>query len=150
MRLVVDTSALAALYIPEPLSQFAREAVEEAEELHFLDLAYYEFANVLRKRAARGEIPQERAGEILQAGLELISLSKIHRAEELIDEAFRLALRHNITVYDAALIAAAGKAGGRILTLDMALLRAVRNTELGGLFLQPPSALGNSDVEAGP
>ncbi|TRM83708.1 PIN domain nuclease, partial [Sulfolobus sp. F3] len=61
MRIVVDTSALVALYIPEKLSKYIREEMEKNEEYHFLDLIYYEFTNVIRKRVARGEISNDKA-----------------------------------------------------------------------------------------
>lgn len=141
MRLVVDTSALAALYIPEQLSGFVRGSIEEGQELHFLDLAYYELANVLRKRVARGELAPAKAEEILKEGFELLSISVVHRAEEVVAEAYGIALRHNITVYDAALIAVAEKIGGRVLTADLALLRAVRDTPLRDLFQWPPISI---------
>ncbi|MFB6490748.1 MAG: type II toxin-antitoxin system VapC family toxin [Thermoproteus sp. AZ2] len=141
MRLVVDTSALAALYIPEQLSGFIRRTIEESRELHFLDLAYYEFANVLRKRVGRGELGPAKAEEILREGLELLSISVVHRAEEVVAEAYNIALSHNITVYDAALIAVAEKIGGKVLTADLALLRAVRGTPLSDLFQWPPISI---------
>lgn len=56
MRIVVDTSALISLFLPEKGSERVRKLLEEHDDLHFLDLIYYEFPNALRKRVARGEI----------------------------------------------------------------------------------------------
>ncbi|AOL15512.1 twitching motility protein PilT [Sulfolobus sp. A20] len=135
MRIVVDTSALVALYIPEKLSKYIREEMEKNEEYHFLDLIYYEFTNVIRKRVARGEISNDKAMEILKNGYELISNSTVHEGKEVIMEAYEMGLKYSITVYDASLIALANKINGKILTTDLKLLNSLKNTQLYSLFL---------------
>ncbi len=135
MRIVVDTSALVALYIPEKLSKYIRDEMEKNEEYHFLDLIFYEFTNVIRKRVARGEISNEKAMEILKNGYELISSSVVHEGKEVIMEAYEMGLKYSITVYDASLIALANKINGKIITTDLKLLNSLRNTQLYSLFL---------------
>ncbi|QKR00290.1 type II toxin-antitoxin system VapC family toxin [Metallosphaera tengchongensis] len=135
MRTVVDTSALVALHIPEKLSEYIRDQIEKSEEYHFLDLIYYEFTNVIRKRVARGEISEREAKEILKNGYELISNSTVHEGKEVIIEAYEMGLKYSITVYDASLVALANKINGKVLTTDLKLLSSLKNTQLYSIFL---------------
>lgn len=41
------------MFLPETGSECVRKLLEEHDDLHFLDLIYYEFTNVLRKRVVR-------------------------------------------------------------------------------------------------
>jgi len=58
--MIIDTSALISLYIPEKLSEFVRRKIDEkintvaSHTFYFIDLIYYEFPNVIRKRVVRG------------------------------------------------------------------------------------------------
>ncbi|MEM1598224.1 MAG: type II toxin-antitoxin system VapC family toxin [Pyrobaculum sp.] len=135
MKLVVDASALGALYFPEPQSDFVAEAVGRCAECHSVDLVYYEFTNVVRKRAALGEIDAETGRRILEEAYQLLSTFVIHRGEDLALDAYGLALDLGITVYDGAYVAAARRSGARLLTTDKKLASALRNRGLGFLIV---------------
>lgn len=134
-RLVVDTSALAALFFPEPLSGYVEKAVEQCGECHAVEYAPYEFANVVRKRVARRELRLDEAEEVLTKAFELLSTFTIHGG--LAREAFQEAVKLDITVYDAALVAVARKVRGKILTTDMKLANSLRARGLGHLVAAP-------------
>ena len=133
---IIDTSALFALYIPEKLSDFARKEMEKIEECYFLDLIFYEFPNVIRKRIVRNELSVDKGEEILERGLSYINLCKVVSGKELTRTTYELSLKYNLTTYDAALISLAEKVNDVILTTDEKLLRGVRNyPEISKYFL---------------
>ncbi|MQL54257.1 type II toxin-antitoxin system VapC family toxin [Acidianus ambivalens] len=135
---IIDTSALLALYVPEKLSNFVREELEKTDECYFLDLIFYEFPNVIRKRIVRNELSDEKGKEILERGLSYINLCKVVEGRELARKTYELSLKYNLTTYDAALIALAEKVNDVILTTDEKLLRGVRNyAEISKYFLLP-------------
>lgn len=125
MRLVVDASAIAALYLPEEGSEQVEKALSQARSLHTLDLAAYEVANVVWKHTRRGLLRQEEAAELVEEALRLLKTLEVHTYAEVLEDALRLALRHGITVYDAAYAALAEKIGGKLLTLDRQLAEKV-------------------------
>ncbi len=121
MRLVVDASAIAALYIPEEGSELVEKALGQARFLHTLDLAAYEVANVVWKHTRRGLLRQDEAAELVEEALRFLKTLEVHTYAEVLKDALRLALKHGITIYDAAYAALAEKIGGRLLTLDRQL-----------------------------
>ncbi|MCY0859918.1 MAG: type II toxin-antitoxin system VapC family toxin [Sulfolobaceae archaeon] len=136
MKIIVDTSALVALYIPEKFSEIVKQKIEEADEYHFLDLTYYEFTNAIRKRVARKEIDENYAMKILNSGIEFLANSTVHEGKDLVKTAYEIGLKYNLTVYDASLIALANRINAPILTTDEKLLNAVKSTSLSSMFIQ--------------
>ncbi|ABP95375.1 MULTISPECIES: type II toxin-antitoxin system VapC family toxin [Metallosphaera] len=130
MRLIVDTSALVSVFLPETGSECVRKLLEEHDDLHFLDLIYYEFTNVLRKRVVRGEISPKDAELVLERGMDLISNFPVHQGREFVGEAYEISLRYSITVYDASLVALANRVDGHVLTLDQKLVTAVKGERM--------------------
>ncbi len=136
MKIIVDTSALVALYIPEKFSEIIKQKIEEADEYHFLDLVYYEFTNTIRKRVARKEIDENYAMKIINSGMEFLTNSIVHEGKDLVKSAYEIGLKYSLTVYDASLIALANRIDAPILTTDEKLLNAVKGTSLSSLFIQ--------------
>ncbi|MDT7875191.1 PIN domain nuclease [Sulfolobus sp. SCGC AB-777_L09] len=135
---IIDTSALFALYVPEKLSDFVRKEIENVEECYFLDLIFYEFPNVIRKRVMRKELNKDEAEEILTRGLSYVNLCNVVSGKELIRSAYEISLKYGLTTYDASLIALAKKVNDVILTVDEKLLRGVMNyTEISKYFVFP-------------
>ncbi|BCS93605.1 Ribonuclease VapC3 [Metallosphaera sp. J1] len=126
MRIVVDTSALVSVFLPESASECVRNLLERYDDLHFLDLIYYEFPNVMRKRVVRGEISAEDGEMVVTKGLNFISNFPVHQGRELAQEAYRLSVKYGITTYDASLVALANTLGGEVLTLDLKLISALK------------------------
>ncbi|AAK42107.1 PIN domain-containing protein [Saccharolobus solfataricus] len=135
---IIDTSALFAIYFPEKMTDFIRREIERVEECYFLDLIFYEFPNVIRKRIVRNELSREKADEILLRALSYIDLCKIVSGKELTWTAYEISLKYSLTTYDASLIALAKKVGDVILTADEKLLRGIRNfPEISKYFIFP-------------
>ncbi|MGC9106425.1 MAG: type II toxin-antitoxin system VapC family toxin [Thermoprotei archaeon] len=136
--MIVDSSAVLSLFFKENFSDFVRRKVEEADEVRALDLAYYEVANAIRKRVARGEIDETDATKVFEKAVELLSSFETVKVEGVIKGAFDLALKLGLTVYDAALIAAAMSLNDLVLTVDVKLLRGVTGTEAETYFVRLP------------
>jgi len=106
MRVVVvlDTSALIRLYLPEgPIPDFLEESVRLASQAELLllipELALAEAAQVLRKKEKAGILTKNEVDIILEAILEL-PLNIIGHFDILTDALF-LARKHDLTVYDS-------------------------------------------------
>lgn len=127
--IVVDTSALLRLYVPDgPLPEGVEEAMElawRAEAVVYVpELALAESAQVLHKKARAGLLSHEESDEILDSILELPLEVVGHR--ELLAEAVIAARRHELTIYDALFVALAADRHGQLITADERLGAAWR------------------------
>lgn len=120
MTLVLDASAIfAALIDPSPLGTWARE-LAVAEHLAATHLLPSEVANVLRRRAAAGQISEDTAtlahADLLAMTIELVPYRVV--AERA------WTLRHNLTANDAWYVAVAELLDAPLATLDHRLARS--------------------------
>ncbi|GMU24917.1 MAG: hypothetical protein AMXMBFR13_49880 [Phycisphaerae bacterium] len=125
-RYVVDADVGVKLVLPEPFSD--RSAVlfdllggDAPNVLCVPDLFYAECANVLWKHARRGRVAIDaatRGAEILR-GLNLTVMG----TAELMRSALDLALKHDISAYDACYFALAEQLGVSLITADKRLVR---------------------------
>lgn len=102
---IVDTSVTVAWYLEEVFSAPARVWQERllGGQIRMLvpSLHYWEFANVLRTRAARGELSPELAAEIFDLHLDApLAVVEPERRQVL-----TTALEFSTTAYDAVFIA---------------------------------------------
>ena len=120
--IIIDSSAIISLYFPEKYSEEVDKFLQKESDVHTLDLAFYEVTNTIRKKVAKKEITITDAENIYKKIKDLFESLKIHRVDEVIDDAFELALRYNITVYDASFVQLAIKYNGKLLTTDERLM----------------------------
>jgi len=120
--IIVDSSAIATLYFKEKYRDVVRKVLDDDADVHTLDLAFYEVANAIRKKVAKKEITIDEAKDAYKKIKDLFESLKIHRVDEVIDEAFELALNYNITAYDASFVQLAIKYNGKLLTTDERLM----------------------------
>lgn len=118
---VIDTSALLRLYLADGLLPAALEPAMAhgstgAATLLVPDLCLLECASVLRKQVLRGTMTSEESMALL-ADLLLLPLRTV-AAVELVCDAFELALRHSLSVYDATYLALALRHGAQLITAD--------------------------------
>lgn len=134
---VVDASILVDALLPGPRQQPALTALEDAEVLAGPEHLPIEVISVLRRIALRDDTAPAlltARHTLAQLDLDLVSLHTIH---ERVWE-----LRHTLTPYDAAYIAAAEHLGGLLLSADSALLdhpdrRCVVHNPRGGPATEP-------------
>lgn len=120
--IVVDASVMVALYLDEPLSKPAREALlhtrRSGDDLHAPDLLLIECANALWKRIGRGELDRESAMAAINQLSQLEDLERHPLDERLVPPALSLAIAHSLTAYDATYAALAVQLGGTVISGD--------------------------------
>ena len=125
---VVDASVGIKLFVAEPLSDeahvlFAHLAVDPPARFHVPDLFYIECTNVLWKYVRRLGLVEEDA---LLYAEQLGQLALRNRpTAELAPEALEIALKYDITAYDAAYVALSAHLGLPLITADERLVRAL-------------------------
>jgi len=123
-KYVLDSSVIAAIFFREKSSEKAASAVENSE-LVTVDLSRAEVANVAWKRVTFfGEDPKI-ITPALKMCLEFIEVNcQVIPTTELVEESFQIAQEERISFYDALFVAASGKLGVPLLTLDKRLKNA--------------------------
>ncbi len=121
--IVVDASALVEYLLQTPDGVRVREIVRQpAADLHVPALCDIEISSALRRGLLTGRLEPLRAQAALEDYLEFPVTRHGHR--HLL---FRiLALRNNVSAYDATYIALAERLGASLLTADGSLGRAAR------------------------
>ena len=110
---VIDASVLIKYVTREEGWMRARRVIEEGAAT--VELALKELANALWKKASRGEVDAEHVEEILSASRSIV---KLIDQGPILEDSLRIAIEHNVTVYDALYIAAALKERTSLATCD--------------------------------
>ncbi|MCL5264494.1 MAG: type II toxin-antitoxin system VapC family toxin [Chloroflexi bacterium] len=128
-KLVVDANVAAKWYVPELDSEAASAILDRGDPLFAPDLIIAEFGNVVWKKVSKGELGQSEAVEIIRA---FISSSPVvlRPATVFLSAAFDIAIRYNVTVYDALYLAVALDESCPLVIADKRLGQALRGTEL--------------------
>ncbi len=133
MSVVVDTSALLRLFIPDgPIPDGMESALREAERgntaLLAPELIIAEAAQVILKKNKLGILTLEEMRELLDC---VISLPiRLIKHKPIIQRSVELALEHKLTVYDALFLALAEGNNSRLITADRLLQRAAKKMRL--------------------
>ena len=129
-RVVVDSSIVIKWFVAEPYSDQARRVLEgyQAAELALLapDLLYAEVGNIIWKKHRFQGLAREDAQEIINS-IQLIDFTLTSSAD-LLTEAYRLAVHHQRTVYDALYLALSVRQRCPLLTADEKLVNALSTT----------------------
>lgn len=128
--LVLDASAALAACIPGEADSAAAERLleaglsEEGPALVTPDLFLVECASALRKAVIRGRLGGAAAADAL--GALATAVGDGIPSSVLVAEALTLALRENVSLYDAMYVALAVRIGAPLVTADRSLARALR------------------------
>ena len=128
-KLVIDASVAIKWYVPELGSQEAAAVLDREEFLIAPDLLAAEFGNVLWKKVRKGELAQAEATEIIAVFTSSGSIA-LRPVSVYLSAAFDLAIRWNLTVYDALYLAVAIEESCPLVTADETLGRGLRGTAL--------------------
>ena len=125
---VVDASVGIKLFLVEPLSDeahalFAHLAVDPPARFHVPDLFYIECTNDLWKYVRRLGLVEEDALLYIEQLGQLALRSR--PTAELAADALDIALKYDITAYDAAYVALSARLGVPLFTADKRLIRAL-------------------------
>lgn len=130
---VVDSSVAIKWFVVEPYSVEAHYILEEyqAGTLTLLapDLLYAEVGNIVWKKHRSQNLATEDAEEVL-AAFRLVTFM-VTSCAALLEEAYRLAMTHQRTVYDAMYLALSLRENCRWVTADERIVNA-----LGAIFPQ--------------
>ena len=126
-NVVTDSSVAIKWFVTEPHSDEAREILDgyKAGEISLLapDLMNAEIGNILWKKHRLQGLGNSDAQEIIDT-FRAIDFTFIPSAV-LLDEAYRLAVRHERTVYDMMYLALSIRESCRLVTADEKLVNAV-------------------------
>ncbi len=128
MEYVIDASVAIKWYLPEEHSIHAARLPLLAVSLHCPDLLFAETGNILWKYVLRSECSYSRAVAILK---EMQALSiKVWDTHKLAREAFDIACCTKRSFYDSLYVALAVKNDSRLVTADLKLYNALKETPL--------------------
>lgn len=112
---VIDASSLAKYVNREPnWTDIENYLIDECITV---DLAVKEVINSIWKRVLRGKLNSDDAYKVFQGFIENLMV-KVVDQEDVLDEAFKISLKHNHTVYDSLYIALAKKMKLELVTSD--------------------------------
>lgn len=121
---VIDTSALIRLYIPDGpipdnLESHISSALRAETTLIIPELALAEFPQVLWKKEQAGYLTTPEVDEIMSAFSDLPL--EIFGHVDILSDALLLARRHTLSVYDSLFLALARKRKAELITADKRL-----------------------------
>ena len=129
-KLVIDASVAVKWFVVEPYSIGARRVLDAYQNgstsFHAPDILNAEFANTIWKKQIFQGLTDADAKDILTAFRKLqIALST---SQSLLDEAYRLAIVHRRTVYDALYLALSLQEDCQLITADEKFVNALAST----------------------
>jgi predicted nucleic acid-binding protein len=123
MKVVLDASAIAKWFLIEKETDYMKrirnEIASKKLEAHVPDLIFIELANVLRYSNLSENDVELGIKAAMQIGLVL------HRFEELIYDAIKIAFKNDITIYDALYVSLSNSLEAPLITYDEILLKKV-------------------------
>jgi predicted nucleic acid-binding protein len=130
MTLVVDASIAAKWFVEEDGREQALQILDLADR-QAPDLIVAEVANVLWKKALRGQVTDAQARAICSALPRYFDT--LHASGALVESAMAIALALRHPLYDCLYVACAMRVAGRLVTADQRLIAALHGTEHASL-----------------
>jgi len=127
MKIVLDASAIAKWFLVENESDYMKrirnKIADKKIEAHVPDLIFIEIANVLRYSNLSANDVELGIKAAMQIGL------VIHRFEELIYDAIKIAFENDLTIYDALYVSLSNRLEAPLITYDEILLKKVNRAK---------------------
>lgn len=120
---VVDASLVVKWFVPEIHSEAAQRWLASSHEYVAPDLLFPEAGNAVWKKARRGELTADDARRLI-ADLERVAVETV-ASRTLLSDAVAVAIKADITVYDATYLALAVRLDTEVVTGDERLARKV-------------------------
>jgi Predicted nucleic acid-binding protein, contains PIN domain len=124
---VIDSSSLVKFFSKEEGWEKVAQTIEEG--VITLDLSIKEVANALWKKILIGEMNEDLAIKILYDLLKSEAIIIVNQDDYLV-EAFKIANRNKITIYDSLFIALAKSKNLELVTSDKKQYEIAKNEEL--------------------
>ena len=140
-KVVLDSSAIVALFFKERYSNWVEKIVVKAGELLTVDLAIAEVTNAAWKRVFIFSEPQEVVRDALENAIGFIlNVCHIFSSAELYKDAFEDSLRLEIPIYDTLFLSLARRLKCSLVTLDKKFIRKICVTKYAQFVIHPYSA----------
>jgi len=123
MKFLLDASAAYPLVL-----RLRERALEFAEDSAILDLTLYEVGNVIWKETRRGKVRSFKV--MIELFRELFEHMELLTLSRDLGEVLNIALKENLTFYDASYVYVARERGLRLVTKDRELLRLPEAVDL--------------------
>jgi predicted nucleic acid-binding protein len=127
-EVVIDSSIIVALIMPEECSDWALEKTSTYNYHHIPEFAYYEVANVIKCKTP-SKFTVSEAEKLFNMAFQIMDQFGVHSFGDVVIDALSVALKHNVAVYDAAFLCLADKLNLSLLTLDLKLAKKLENTK---------------------
>lgn len=127
-RYTVDASVGIKWFVPEPHETAALRLLEQRAELHAPDLIYAETGNILWKKWLKGEIGSEDITQLIH-DFKAVNIV-VHKTEELMNNAWDIAKQYKRSFYDSLYLALAVQNECHMVTADLKLYNALKETSL--------------------
>ena len=125
---IIDSSVYASVVVKDEFYEDCKRYMVMRKVT--LDLAFAEAGNVIWKHVKMGRIKPEDAVRRSEVLRKLINTSKVYRSEDFLVEAVELAVKCDITVYDALFLALALKLNDKLVTTDRKLYEKLKDTDI--------------------
>ncbi|MHA1675636.1 MAG: type II toxin-antitoxin system VapC family toxin [Candidatus Njordarchaeales archaeon] len=136
--LVIDSSIIAALFFPEPYSDWVETVIKKYDILTTVDISYAEVANVAWKRIVIFRHNKDVILASLDNALKFIKdVCKVVSTNSIYKRAIEIAIDTNISIYDSLFLAIASKEDSKFATLDKTLVNKLKNTNLEPILIHP-------------
>ena len=140
LNIIIDASVLAKWFLPsEEESELALKIRDDFAasrfSISFPSLVFYEVSNLLKSAVLRSRLNREKAVKIYQDFLELDF--EIYLTDELLRNSLEIALKSDISSYDAAYVALAQYLRAPLFTADQKLLKKAKSRFVKNLKTYP-------------
>jgi len=129
---VIDSNIYASLVVRDEFYEECKKYMLTKKIT--LDLAFAEAGNVIWKHVKMGRIKTEDAVKRVEVLKRLINTSKIYKSEDFLVESIRLAVKYDLTIYDALFVALAQRLNDKLVTTDRKLWEKLKDTDLSYLI----------------
>jgi len=129
---VIDSSVYASVIVKDEFYEECKKYMTTNKST--LDLAFAEVGNVLWKHVKMGRIKAEEVVKRAEMLKKLINTSRVYKMEDYLIEAIELAVKYDITVYDALFITLALNLNEKLVTTDKKLWNRLKDTELSNVI----------------
>jgi len=138
MKIVLDSSIIAALFFKDPFSEAVEKSLKRYDEYYTVDFAMVEVANVAWKRVTLFNESRKIIEEALDDAINFIeTLCYVISSYKLYRNAFNIGIATKIPIYDALFLALANTLNSKLLTCDTKLKNSLRETKYLKLLEYP-------------
>ena len=139
-KVVLDSSAIVALFFKEKYSDWVEKIVAKASELLTVDLAIAEVTNAAWKRVFIFSESQKVVRDALENAINFIlNVCHVFSSVELYKDAFEDSLKLKIPVYDTLFLSLARRLKCGLVTLDKKFIKKIYTTKYAQFIIHPYS-----------